>query len=56
MYQGTGDLHFISQQNAWRIPVARNVALDKAQGRWIGFIDGDDLWCPHFCRRSSLCY
>lgn len=46
-YQGTGDLHFISQQNAG-VSVARNVALDKAQGRWIGFIDGDDLWCPHF--------
>ncbi|MDH8340807.1 glycosyltransferase family A protein, partial [Klebsiella pneumoniae] len=30
------------------VSVARNVALDKAQGRWIGFIDGDDLWCPHF--------
>ncbi|WP_412478017.1 glycosyltransferase family 2 protein [Azonexus sp. IMCC34839] len=26
--------------------MARNAALDRAQGRWIAFLDSDDLWLP----------
>ena len=46
-YHRAGKVHFISQQNAG-VSATRNIALDMAQGRWIGFIDGDDIWCPHF--------
>lgn len=39
---------------------ARNAALNEAQGRWIAFLDSDDLWLPdklerqlHFHRRNA---
>lgn len=31
---------------------ARNGALAQAQGRWIAFLDSDDLWLPHKLERS----
>lgn len=27
--------------------VARNKAIDKASGRWLAFLDSDDLWLPY---------
>lgn len=32
--------------------VSRNTALKKAQGRWIAFLDSDDLWCPEKLERQ----
>lgn len=26
---------------------ARNLALDNAEGEWVGFLDGDDVWMPN---------
>ncbi len=46
-YRGAGQIQFYSQENSG-VSSTRNRALNKAQGAWIGFIDGDDLWCPHF--------
>jgi teichuronic acid biosynthesis glycosyltransferase TuaG len=31
---------------------ARNAALERAQGRWIAFLDSDDLWLPQKLERS----
>ena len=31
---------------------ARNAALQRAQGRWIAFLDSDDLWLPQKLERS----
>lgn len=44
---------------------ARNLALDEARGRWIAFLDSDDLWLPDKlahqlafaeANRSDFCY
>lgn len=31
---------------------ARNVAIEKASGRFITFLDSDDVWLPHFLETS----
>lgn len=31
---------------------ARNAALERAQGRWIAFLDSDDLWLPQKLERT----
>jgi len=31
---------------------ARNAALERAQGRWIAFLDSDDMWLPQKLERS----
>jgi len=31
---------------------ARNTSIDRAQGHVIAFLDGDDIWDPHFLERS----
>lgn len=32
--------------------MARNAALERATGRWIAFLDSDDLWLPNKLERS----
>jgi teichuronic acid biosynthesis glycosyltransferase TuaG len=32
--------------------LARNAALGRAQGRWVAFLDSDDLWLPRKLERS----
>lgn len=32
--------------------IARNAALERASGRWIAFLDSDDLWLPQKLERT----
>jgi len=36
---------FSNRQNSG-VAVTRNRAIEKAKGRWLAFLDSDDLWCP----------
>jgi glycosyltransferase involved in cell wall biosynthesis len=40
------DVEYIYQENQG-VSVARNKGVDAAQGKFIAFLDSDDLWLPH---------
>ncbi len=47
-------LHLIKQNINNGPALARNVALDAAKGRYIAFLDSDDLWLPDKLNRQLL--
>ena len=44
--QSYKEIHFLRQHNQG-VAVARNIGITAAQGRFIAFIDQDDLWTPN---------
>ena len=42
---GDARVHLIRQDNGG-VALARNRGIDEADGTWIAFLDGDDLWAP----------
>jgi glycosyltransferase involved in cell wall biosynthesis len=42
---------YLTQQNAGP-SAARNTAIRQARGEYLAFLDGDDLWLPHYLREQ----
>lgn len=50
-YQGDPRIHYFYQPNRGQ-SVARNNALEKVRGDFVGFLDSDDLWCADKLERQ----
>ena len=56
-------IHYIENEKNSGAAVSRNRALREARGRWIAFLDSDDLWLPEklekqirFMEENNYCF
>lgn len=47
-----GRIHYLKNEKNQGAAISRNKALALAQGRWIAFLDSDDLWYPDKLERQ----
>src|SRR4030067_3517077 len=47
---------YLYRKNSGLPAVARNIGILKATGRFIAFLDSDDLWVPEKLERQVLCF
>ncbi|HLV45459.1 MAG TPA: glycosyltransferase family 2 protein [Flavobacterium sp.] len=45
-------IHLIKLDKNYGASQARNIGIERAKGRFITFIDSDDLWLPEFLEKS----
>lgn len=46
LYLSDGRIQYFKNEKNSGAAVSRNKALQKAKGKWIAFLDSDDLWMP----------
>lgn len=51
-FSGDARLRVVNQRNAG-LPAARNAGIAAARGRYVGFLDGDDVWMPDKAARHA---
>ena len=45
-YLSDNRIHYLKNEKNSGAAFSRNIALRKAKGKWIAFLDSDDLWMP----------
>ena len=45
-YLSDDRIHYLKNEKNSGAAFSRNIALRKAKGKWIAFLDSDDLWLP----------
>ncbi len=51
-YLADGRIHYIKNDTNSGAAVSRNRALKEAKGKWIAFLDSDDIWLPEKLSRQ----
>lgn len=51
-YRSDGRIKLLANHNAKGAAGARNTGIDEAKGRYIAFVDADDLWLPEKLSRQ----
>lgn len=45
-------IHYIKNKENYGAAVSRNFAIKQAKGKWIAFLDSDDIWLPQKLERQ----